>query len=72
VNGPVYEAVDLVRTRHVQTDKSGGFVFAYLSHERGVQYSVTACKEGFVPVTVSGASPPAANHKLKLRTAANE
>jgi hypothetical protein len=56
VNGEVYEAIDLVRTRHVLTNDTGGFVFAYISHERGAKYTITVRKEVFEPQTVSGAA----------------
>src|SRR5712692_2857682 len=46
VNGPVYEAVTLVRTAKGSTNIAGGFVFMYLSHERDVKYSLTVRKEG--------------------------
>jgi hypothetical protein len=57
VNGPVYEAIDLVRKRHVVTTENGGFVFAYISHQEGVKYTITVHKEGFEPQTLSGAAP---------------
>jgi hypothetical protein len=67
MNGPVYEVIDLVTTRHVVTDENGGFVFAYISHERGVKYTITVGKEGFEQQTVSGAAPPNGNHVIKLK-----
>jgi hypothetical protein len=69
VNGPVYEAVTLVRTVKRSTDDTGGFVFTYISHKRGVKYSLTVRKEGFEPETVSGSSPPAGNHVIRLKRA---
>src|SRR5260370_9893777 len=59
VNGPVYEAVTLVSTVKRSTDGTGGFVFTYISHKRGVEYSLTFRKEGFEPQTVLGTAPPA-------------
>ena len=67
VNGPVYEAVTLVRTVRRTTDDTGGFVFMYISHQRGVKYSLTIRKEGFEPETVSGSSPPTGNHVIRLK-----
>ena len=67
LSGPVYEVVDLVRTRHVLTNDTGGFVFAYISHEPGVKYKITVSKEGFEPQSVSGAAPPSGKHIITLR-----
>ena len=67
LNGPVYEAVDLVRTRHIFTSDKGWFVFAYISHELAVRYTITVRKEGFEPLTISGAAPPNRNHVIKLK-----
>src|SRR6267378_1730248 len=39
VNGPVYQAVTLVRTVKRSTDSTGRFVFMYISHKRGVKYA---------------------------------
>ena len=67
VNGPVYEAVTLVRTVKLSTNSTGGFVFMYISHKRGVKYSLTVRKEGFEPETVSGSSPPAGHHTIRMK-----
>jgi hypothetical protein len=67
VNGPVYEAITPVKTVKQLTNITGGFVFMYISHERGVKYTLTVHKEGFEPETVSGSSPPAGNHVIRLR-----
>jgi hypothetical protein len=69
VNGPVYEAVTLVRTVKRSTDTTGGFVFMYISHKSGVKYSLTVRKEGFESDTVSGSSPPVGNHIIRLKRA---
>jgi hypothetical protein len=69
VNGPVYEAVTLVRTVKSSTNNAGGFVFAYLSHKRGVNYGLTVRKEGFEPQTVSGSAPPDGHHTIRLKRA---
>lgn len=66
-NGPVYQAVTLVKTVKHTTNDTGGFVFAYLSHKLGVNYAIRVQKEGFEPATVSGSSPPPANHVIRLR-----
>jgi hypothetical protein len=67
VSGPVYEGIDLVQTRHVLTNNTGGFVFAYLSHKRGVTYAITARKKGFKTQTVSGSAPPEGDLKIRLK-----
>ena len=70
VNGPVYEGVDLVKTRHVQTNDGGGFIFAFITDERGGKYTLKVRKDGFEPATVSGGAPPVGNHRIKLRKTA--
>jgi hypothetical protein len=69
VNGPVYQGAKLVKTVKCMTDNAGGFVFMYMSHNRGVKYSITVRKEGFETQTVSGASPPASHHTIQLKRA---
>jgi len=69
VNGPVYKAITPVKTVKQLTNITGGFVFTYISHERGVKYTLTVHKEGFEPETVSGSSPPAGNHVIRLKRA---
>jgi hypothetical protein len=71
VNGPVYEAVTLVRTVKRSTDSTGGFVFMYISHKPGVKYSLTVLKDGFGPQTVSGSAPPAVHHTIRMKRAAD-
>jgi hypothetical protein len=72
VNGPVYKGVESIRTVKLTTDNTGGFVFMYISHKRGVKYNVTVHKKGFERVTVSGSSPPAANHVIRLKRTSGE
>ena len=72
VNGPVYQAVTPVKTVTVKTDNLGRFFFMYISHQRGVKYTVTVHKKGFEPLTVSGSSPPTANHIIRLMRAEND
>jgi len=67
VNGPVYEGINLVRTRHLLTNNTGGFVFGYISHQRGVKYTISVRKEGFEPEAVSGAAPPDGSHTIRLK-----
>lgn len=67
VSGPVYDAVTPVTTVRRLTDSTGGFVFSYISHKRGVKYRITARKPGFEPQTVSGSSPPASNRVIHLK-----
>jgi hypothetical protein len=69
VNGPVYEAITQVKTVKQLTNITGEFVFMYISHERGVKYTLTVHKEGFEPETVSGSSPLAGNHVICLKRA---
>jgi hypothetical protein len=69
VSGPIYEGVALVKTERRLTNGTGGFVFMYTSHTRGVKYNITACKDGFEPQTVSGSSPPAGHHTIRLKRA---
>jgi Carboxypeptidase regulatory-like domain len=69
VNGPVYEAVTLVRTAKRSTDGTGGFVFVYISHKRGVKYSLNVRKDGFEPQTVSGSAPRAGHHTIRIKKA---
>ena len=72
VAGPVYAAVEPVKTERQLTDSTGGFVFSYISHARGVRYTVTVRKEGFEPQAVSGNSPPAGHHTIRLKRASGE
>ncbi len=67
VNGPVYEAITPVKTVKHLTNGTGGFMFMYISHERGVKYTLTVHKDGFEPQSVSGSSPPAGNHVIRLK-----
>lgn len=67
VSGPVYAAVEPVKTERRLTDSTGGFVFTYISHARGVRYTVTVSKEGFEPQAVSGSAPPAGHHTIRLK-----
>ncbi len=47
VSGTVYKAITPVRTVTVKTDNLGSFFFMYISHKRGVKYTVTVHKQGF-------------------------
>jgi len=67
VNGPVYEGVTLVRTATQTTNPTGGFVFMYTSHKRGVKYKLSVHKEGFEPQTIPGSAPPTGNHTIRLK-----
>ena len=71
VNGPVYEAITPVKIVKRATDSTGGFVFAYISHERGVKYRITASKDGFESQTVSGSAPPANHLAIRLKRTAS-
>ena len=70
MNGPVYEAIAPVKTVSRLTDANGRFIFMYISHETGVKYTITVSKHGFETQTVSGSSPPAAYHAIRLRKTA--
>jgi hypothetical protein len=67
VNGPVYEGVDLVKTRKVQTHGTGGFVFSYITDERGGEHTITVRKDGLEAKTVSGVAPPPGHHTIILK-----
>lgn len=67
VNGPVFEAITPVKTARQFTGNSGGFIFMYISHERGVKYTITVRKEGFAPQTVSGSAPPDGHYEIRLK-----
>jgi hypothetical protein len=67
MDGPVYKAVELVKIAKLSTNNTGGFVFMYTSHERGVKYSITVRKEGFEQQTASGSAPPSGNHTIHLK-----
>lgn len=67
VNGPVYQAVTPVKTVKQITDGTGGFVFMYISHERGVKYTLTVSKDGFETETVSGSAPSPGHHAIRLK-----
>jgi hypothetical protein len=67
VDGPVYAAITPVKTVKHLTNGTGGFMFMYISHERGVKYTLTVHKDGFEPQSVSGSSPPAGNHVIRLK-----
>lgn len=68
VDGPVYKGVELIKTAKSATDDKGEFSFMYMSHRRGVKYKITVSKDGFESQTLSGASPPAAQHAVRLRS----
>ena len=67
VGGSVYEGPRVVKTVKRLTNSTGGFVFMYTSHRRGVQYSITTNKAGFEPQTISGSAPPAGHHTIRLK-----
>jgi hypothetical protein len=67
IYGPVYAGVSPVQTERLQTNITGGFVFMYTSHQRGVKYTVSVQKVGFEPQTVSGSAPPDGHHTIRLR-----
>lgn len=67
VNGLVYEGVDPVKIRHIETNDTGGFVFGYIANEPGGKYTITVRKQGFESEIVSGAAPPTGNHVIKLK-----
>jgi hypothetical protein len=72
LDGPVYEGVDLIKRAERQTDATGGFVFAYISHKKGVEYTISIRAEGFEPATVRGSAPPPGHHTIHLTKAAEK
>lgn len=72
VNGPVYAAITPVKSVQQFTGSSGGFIFRYISHERGVKYTITVRKVGFEPQTVSGSAPPDGHHEIRLKRAGGD
>ena len=69
LNGPVYDGVELVKRVQQKTNDTGGFVFAYISHKRGVKYTISVHQQGFESATVNGSAPPAGHHTIRLRKA---
>jgi hypothetical protein len=67
VFGPVYSGVATVRTQHLETDNSGGFVVMHTSHRTGVKYTLTVQKPGFQTEKISGNAPPDQHHKIPLK-----
>lgn len=72
VADPVFQGAKLIKTAKRVTDDKGGFVFTYISHKEGVKYTLTVHKEGFEPQTVSGSSPPAGHHTIRLKRAGGD
>ena len=72
VDGPVYEAINLIKTRHVLTDEGGRFAFAYISHAQGVKYRITVRKESFETQVLTGEAPPAGHHVIRLKKSMKE
>jgi hypothetical protein len=70
-DSPVYKGITAVQTVTVSSNNTGGFVFMYTSHSRGVKFSITVRKDGFEPKTVTGVSPPAAHEQIRLEKSAN-
>ena len=69
VYGSVYAAITPVRTEHVQTNQDGIFMFMYISHQRGVKYTLTVRKQGYDPQTATGNAPPDGQHNICLKRA---
>jgi carboxypeptidase family protein len=72
LNGAVYEAVLPLKTVGRLTTATGSFAFTYVTHEQGVNYTITVSKDGFETQTVSGSAPPAAYHAIRLKKAENK
>jgi hypothetical protein len=62
VNGPVYQAVTLVRTVKRSTDSR-----QIRLHVHQPQTRREVRREGFEPQTVSGSAPPAAHHTIRMK-----
>ncbi|HVH70780.1 MAG TPA: carboxypeptidase-like regulatory domain-containing protein [Candidatus Dormibacteraeota bacterium] len=69
LTGPVFKGAELIETAKRVTDDTGGFVFTYLCHKRGVKYTIAVRKEGFEPQVVAGSAPPAGHHTVRLKRA---
>jgi hypothetical protein len=67
LSDPVYSGITPVKTEQIATNSWGGFVIMEISHQRGVKYTLTVFKSGFQPQTVSGSSPPAGHHTIRLK-----
>src|ERR1700721_2051959 len=46
LNGPVYDGVELIKRVQHKTSDAGGFVFADISHKRGVKYTLSVHQQG--------------------------
>jgi Carboxypeptidase regulatory-like domain len=69
VDAPVYEGVTALKSQRLLTNGNGAFMFMYLTGNASTKYSLTIRKEGFEPQTLSGSSPPAAHHSIRLKKA---
>lgn len=70
VDAPVYEGITAVKTQRIVTN-NGGFIFMYLTGNPSTKYTVTVSKDGYETQTVSGSSPPAGHHTVRLKKASS-
>jgi Carboxypeptidase regulatory-like domain len=71
VDAPVYEGITPLKTQRIVTN-NGGFIFMYLTGNLSTKYTVTVSKDGYETQTVSGSSPPAGHHTVRLKRASSE
>jgi Carboxypeptidase regulatory-like domain len=71
VDSSVYAGVTALKSQRLLTNNNGTFIFMYLTGNVSTKYSLTIRKEGFEPQTVSGSSPPATHHAIRLKKANN-
>lgn len=71
LNVPVYNGVTPLKAIHVKTTASGAFVFAYLSHQQEVKYTLSVHKTGFESVVINGSCPPPGKHVIRLKRTDN-
>jgi len=69
VAAPVYEGITALESKRLFTNSNGSFVFMYLTGNASTKYSITIHKEGLESQTLSGSSPPAAHHTIRLKNA---
>jgi hypothetical protein len=69
LDAPVYEGIAALKSKRLLTNTNGSFVFMYLTGNATTRYRLTIRKEGFESQTLSGSSPPAEHHTVRLKNA---
>ena len=69
LDAPVYEGITALKTKRLLTSANGSFVFMYLTGNATTKYKLMVRKEGFESQTLSGSSPPAEHHTVRLKKA---